>query len=112
PFTGDKKERAAADVQKGQNTPDKDKNLPARPDFTFASPGTGSEEERHENRARRERPAACQHGDALPADGLTASLVETRKQPDDADVINNPHRRELPMAPIDHGFADSQPHGE
>src|SRR5262245_33932393 len=91
---------------------DQDQNRPARADVIFCYSGIEAEEERQVKGARRERPAACQHGDVLPGGGLTASLVEARKQPDDADVINNPHRRGLPMTPIDHGFADSQPHGE
>src|SRR5262245_9516454 len=107
-----KKRSDDAERRNEQHQPDQDQNRPARADVTFCYSGIEADEERHVKRARRERPAACQHGDALPGGGLTASLVEARKQPDDADVINNPHRRELPITPIDHGFADSQTHSE
>src|SRR5262245_11017753 len=107
-----KKRSDDAERRSEKHQPDQDQNRPARADVVFCNFWIEADEERHVKGARRERPAACQHGDGLPAGDLTASLVEARKQPDDADVINNPQRRELPMAPIDHGFADSQRHGE
>src|SRR5215510_16434421 len=107
-----KKRSDDAERRNEQHQLDQDQNCPARADVVFCYFGIEADKERHVEHTRRERPAACQHGYALPADGLAASLIEACKQPGDAEVINNPQRRELPMAPIDHGFADSQPHGE
>src|SRR5262245_38702340 len=96
-----------AERRNEQHQLDQDQNRSAGADVSFCDSGIEADEERHVKRARRERPGARQQGYPLPADGPMASLIKTRQQPGDTDVIDDPHRRELPMAPIDHGFADS-----